>query len=132
MTDTMTLEEYHQLRRENRRRQKFNAQSVEMDGYTFQSGVEAGRWVELKLLRDIGQIANLRPHPRWVLLPGFKHRGKRYREVSYTADFIYEENGIIVVEDVKGGKATQTRDFRMRMKILLYQHPEFDFRIVER
>jgi hypothetical protein len=41
------------------------------------------------------------------------------KECSYIADFVYEENGIEVVEDTKGIK---TKDYIIKRKLMLYVH----------
>jgi len=68
-------------------------------------------------------------HPRFKLLPAFyhPHRGQQ-RAVHYEADFEYYEQGVHVVEDVKG---VRTRDYVIKRKMLLYQRAEIDFREVK-
>jgi hypothetical protein len=49
---------------------------------------------------------------------------------------VTDEYGITkdIIEDVKGGKATQTREFRLKWKMLLYAYrdkPSYEFKIVE-
>jgi len=39
--------------------------------------------------------------------------------VDYVADFVYETDGFLVVEDVKGLK---TRDYVLKRKMMLYMH----------
>ena len=41
------------------------------------------------------------------------------RELSYFADFVYQENGETVVEDAKGYR---TEVFRIKKKLMLYIH----------
>lgn len=41
------------------------------------------------------------------------------RECSYKADFMYEENGKSVVEDVKGFR---TKEYIIKRKLMLYQY----------
>ena len=55
------------------------------------------------------------------------------RAITYTADFSYVEtqDGHPVVEDVKGGKATQTAVFKLKVKLLKNKYRLIDFRIVE-
>ena len=41
------------------------------------------------------------------------------------ADFRYEENGKLVVEDVKG---VRTREYILKRKMFKYRYPEIEFR----
>jgi len=113
-------------------RNKYNAQGTEFDGIWFDSKAEIRRYRELKLIERAGDISGLTVHPSFPLLPGQTWNGKKYRGVSYIADFMYREGDKIVVEDVKGGKATQTPLFRLKMKLWMSQHDEdkWDFRII--
>jgi len=45
-----------------------------------------------------------------------------------TADFVYEENGKTVVEDVKG---VRTRDYILKRKLFKYNYPDIQFREVD-
>ena len=57
----------------------------------------------------------------------FKKDGKTIREISYIADFVYEQGGKIIVEDVKG---MQTKEFKLKRKMFEYQFPELTLTIV--
>lgn len=115
------------------RRNKYGARKVKLDGFTFDSQAEADRYVQLKLMERAGEIGDLQVHPRYELVEAFTDRdGRRQRAVTYVADFAYMEAGQPVVEDVKGGKATQTPVFKLKAKLFLRRYPEIAFRIVER
>lgn len=73
-----------------------------MDGITFDSRKEADRYLTLKAMEEEGLIVDLRRQVRYELVPAFDVDGRHYRPVSYTADFVYMEDGKTVVEDVKG------------------------------
>lgn len=114
---------------------KYGAKKVELDGYTFDSKAEARRYQDLRLMERNGDISGLDVHPKFILQPAFTYLGKRIRQITYTADFKYIENVTkinqqIVVEDVKGGKATMTQLFNVKWKMAQYQHMNMDFRIV--
>ena len=111
---------------------KYGNIKVKINGYTFDSKKEAARYRELQLLEKAGEITELVVHPKFQLQPAFKDwHGITIREITYSADFGYIESGRYVVEDVKGGKATQTRHFADKVKMLKYKYPELDFRIVK-
>lgn len=115
-----------------KRRNKYNAQKVALDGYTFDSQAEGNRYLILRDMLERGEIAALEIHPHFELQPAFIDRdGKRQRAITYIADFRYWKDGKVVVEDVKGGKATQTAVFRLKAKMLRYRYPEFEFIVVE-
>lgn len=105
---------------------KFNARTVHLDGFTFQSEAEARRYGELRLLEQAGQIHDLRVHPRFELLPRDKELA--LRAVHYTADFQYCEGGRVIVEDVKG---VETRDFKLRRQLFMRRYRGVEFRIVK-
>lgn len=92
------------------------------DGYVHDSRKEAVRWMELKLLERGGAITDLKRQMKFVLIPtqyGTDGNGKKKlleRECSYVADFVYKENGKIVVEDTKGYR---TKDYVIKRKLML-------------
>ena len=114
---------------------KYGARKVELDGHTFDSQAEARRYGELKLMEQAGEIENLRVHPKFELQKALLRNGKTIRPITYTADFAYYDHGLPhpghVVEDVKGGKATQTAAFRIKQKLFMAKYPHCEFRIVE-
>ena len=110
---------------------KYNNRKVRRDGLTFDSKKEHKRYNELLLLEQAGEIANLRRQVKFVLIPtqrepsqigtrGGVKKGKLLeRECAYIADFVYTENGKIVVEDTKG---LRTKDYIIKRKLMLYVH----------
>ena len=111
------------------RTNKYHARKCQVGNEVFDSRKEMHRYQELLLLEKAGQINNLRRQVKYILIPAQREtvikKGKPRpgkvieREVAYTADFVYEENGKTVVEDVKGMK---TRDYVLRRKMMLYFH----------
>lgn len=104
------------------KRNKFNAVRCEFDGMKFDSKAEMARYGELRLLQLTGAISALKHHPVLDLPAG----------VKYEADFRYTEQGRVIVEDVKGGKATQTAAFRLKWKQAKELYPDYEFRLLER
>ena len=99
---------------------KYHAKKTELDGITFDSRKEAQRYAELKLLERSGAIHNLRRQVRYELIPAQKKDGKTIeRACHYIADFVYEENGKTVVEDVKGYR---TKEYVLKRKLMLQVH----------
>lgn len=107
---------------------KYNNRKVRRDGLTFDSKKEHKRYNELLLLEQAGEIANLRRQVKFVLIPtqrepsqigtrGGVKKGKLLeRECSYIADFVYSQNGKMVVEDTKG---IRTKDYIIKRKLML-------------
>lgn len=94
-------------------------------GIRFDSKAEANRYSELCLLQRAGSISDLECQPRYVL-------GGGKRPPIYVADFRYQEEGRLIVEDVKGGKGTQTAVFKLKAKLFRERYPDIELRIIER
>lgn len=96
---------------------KYRNRKRVIDGITFDSGREADRYLELKLLERQGIIEELSLQVPFVLLPAYTNgKGKRIREMKYIADFVYTdcETGETVVEDVKGYR---TKIYQLKKKL---------------
>lgn len=109
---------------------KYHARKWELDGMMFDSRKEARRWQELRYLFRAGVISHLERQTPFELIPAQKDESGKVleRAVTYRADFTYwDENGRFVIEDVKS-KATKTREYIIKRKLLLYR---FGLRIKE-
>lgn len=103
----------------------------------FDSKREAARYDELILMLQAGKIRDLRLQQNFTLQEGYTlPNGNRVKPIIYKADFVYEnrvlrqyqqdggcsfetvEEWVKVVEDVKGGKATQTRVYAIKKKLM--------------
>ena len=110
------------------RTNKYKNRKVTVDGIVFDSIKEERRFQELRLLERAGAISGLRRQVKYILIPTQREPGKFgslkkgkviEREVSYYADFVYEENGITVVEDTKG---VRTKDYIIKRKLMLLNY----------
>lgn len=111
-----------------RAKAKYHNRKITRDGLTFDSQKEHRRYNELLLLEQAGEIKNLRRQVKFVLIPtqrepniigprGGVKKGKLLEhECSYIADFVYGENGKMVVEDAKG---LRTKDYIIKRKLML-------------
>lgn len=90
-------------------RNKYNAKKTMIHGTWFDSKKEADRYLELKLLERAGEITNLELQPQYV----FKLNGVKI--CTYRADFRYCEDGLSVVNDVKGYK---TQIYKIKKKMM--------------
>lgn len=98
-----------------RRRHKYGANKVEIDGIKFDSQKEAIRYKELKLLERVGKISALELQPRFELVGKYKNgAGKSIRKMEYVADFRYVLDGEVIIEDTKGFK---TKDYLLKKKL---------------
>lgn len=113
----MTVAEYKALTNEQRKT-KYNSKKIIIDKETFDSDLEATRYLELKLLERAGRISELQRQVKFNLLPSQAGKNRREKAVSYIADFVYKDNdGIKVVEDVKG---VRTTEYILKRKLMLY------------
>lgn len=125
------------------RRNKLGAEKVVLNGIEFDSKREAQRYSELRLLERTGKITDLRLQVEYELIPAHFEdaptgevykRGERKGEpkmktvcvergVSYTADFVYKENGTEIVEDAKGFRDPESATYKvfiLKRKMMLY------------
>ena len=112
---------------------KYHNKRVRVGDESFDSKKEYHRWLELSILEDAGVIRNLQRQVKYVLIPAqrepetISQRGRKIpgkvieRETVYYSDFTYEQDGEIVVEDVKS-PATRTEAYRIKKKLLLERY----------
>lgn len=101
-----------------RRRGKYNAQPVVIDGIRFASKAEGAYYM---LIRNKPQKITMQEP--FEILSAFKINGKRYSARKYKPDFcFYDGEKLAKVVDVKGGNATLTTDARMRMLLFIIRY----------
>lgn len=93
---------------------KYRAKKTAIDGIKFDSKKEAKRYIALRELEKKGNIEKLMLQPRFLLQEGFRKNGKAYRKIEYVADFMYEQDGKLIIEDVKGIK---TDVYKLKQKL---------------
>lgn len=96
-----------------RDRGKYGNVKAEADGMVFASKRERGRWMDLRLEEKSGAIKNLQ---RQVAYPLCVNGIEICR---YLADFVYERDGAVVVEDSKGYR---TDVFKIKAKLMQAVH----------
>ena len=108
---------------------KFGTRKTAVDGRLFDSKHEAARFAELKLMERAGLITGLQLQVPFELIPAQKDEKGRVieRACKYIADFVYRENGDLVVEDAKS-PATRTDVYKVKRKLML---SKFNIRIRE-
>jgi len=110
-------------------RHKYRAQPQEIDGIRFASGREARRYAELRTLEQAGIISGLQVHPEFPIVIDGRDvralpdaRGRQGRPIKYVADFAYFSGGQRIVEDIKGGRATDTAASRLKRALVQHIH----------
>ena len=88
-------------------------------GENYSSLRERNRHLELILEQRAGRLSNLRREVSFELAPKAKVLGKLKRSLRYVADFVYERDGALVVEDCKGFR---TAMFRLKAHLLKTGH----------
>lgn len=116
----MTIDEFksmHVASAPKKRKNKYGAKKS--GGYA--STKEHKRANELKLMQRAGLITNLREQVKYVLIPTQRDAAGNLleKECSYYADFVYDKNGVTVVEDTKGFRTTE---YKLKRKLMLYVH----------
>lgn len=106
---------------------KYHNVKVKVNGETFDSRKEANRYCELKLMQRAGKITDLKRQVSYLLIPAqYDHGGNLMeRAVNYKADFVYQKDGELVVEDTKGVK---TDVYIIKRKLMLFM---YGIRVVE-
>ena len=90
---------------------KYNSKAVEVDWIRFDSTIEADYYRDNK---DRIELV----HPRYIIQPEFTKNGKKFKSVSYVADFELDDWTVI---DIKG-MATETA--MLKRKMFEYAYPD--------
>jgi predicted Zn-ribbon and HTH transcriptional regulator len=130
---------------------KYHAKKTVIDNITFDSHLEALRYIELKRLKQAGIVKTIEVQPVFSLQPRFwkccgavwgslelkkKDKcpicGKKVpatQQITYVADFrVTYADGHQEIEDVKG---METALFKLKRKMFEYRYPELTLRIVK-
>lgn len=81
---------------------KYRNVKTQVNGRTFDSKIEAERYLNLLRMQDAGLISELRCQVSFELAPAVVICGKKIRPLRYVADFCYTQDGKAITEDVKG------------------------------
>lgn len=103
------------------KRNKFNAQKIELDGMTFDSKKEHKRYIELKAMQQRGEIFSLEHHTKFELAPKTKLEGEKRAKpaLRYFADFTYYiSSGEYIVEDVKSAATRKLASYRTKKHLM--------------
>ncbi|MDX3884049.1 MULTISPECIES: DUF1064 domain-containing protein [Edaphosphingomonas] len=109
---------------------KFGAKKTHCaHGHMHASRREAARCNDLHLLQRAGRISDLEQQPRFrFTVDGRPVRHPSGRQIYYTADFQYREDGRTIVEDAKGAYRDKAWEVRRAFFIALF--PQLELREV--
>lgn len=104
---------------------KFHAKKcICQSGHLHDSKKESNHCDRLHMLQKCGAIQNLRIQVKYDLIPAQKFQNmKSERACQYTADFVYDEKGITIIEDTKGVK---TKDYIIKRKLMKLKYCDDD------
>jgi hypothetical protein len=101
---------------------KYHNKKITIDGILFDSKREGNYYTKLKLMQNAGLIWNLELQKKYILQASFTFNDKKIREISYYADFVYEDKDGLHVIDVKGGNATKTDVYKLKKKLFIKKY----------
>lgn len=100
---------------EKKKRNKYGNTKVEFDGITFDSTKERNRYITLRMRQTAKEITDLAWQVEFIL------ESNDEKVCSYIADFTYQEDGKIVVEDVKSAMTRKLAPYRLKKKLMMAQ-----------
>ena len=98
---------------------KYHNKKVVINGIKFDSKKEYSYYLKLKLMEQAGLIWNLELQKKYILQSSFTFNGKIIREISYKADFVYEDKDGLHVVDTKGFR---TDVYKLKKKIFIKKY----------
>ena len=101
---------------------KYRNKKVRIGDLAFDSKKECSRYLELSTLQKAGKIKDLKLQVPFELIPAQRDPETKKvieRACAYVADFVYWQDGKMVVEDTKGFR---TPDYIIKRKLMLWVH----------
>lgn len=105
---------------------KYHNVKTVIDGIEFDSKKESTRWLELRILERDGMIKKLERQKRFEVVP----KTENEKPVFYISDFVYEENGKLICEDVKSAATRKDKAYIIKRKLFKYLYKDYEFREV--
>ena len=99
---------------------KYNAVKTEFDGIKFASKKEAEYYKNLLLLKQAGEVVNIKLQPEFELQEGYIKDGAKIRPIKYIADFlvVYKDRHIEII-DTKGYRKDKV--YLLKKKLFHYK-----------
>lgn len=111
------------------RKSRYTSYKPVIDEIKFDSLMEGRYYIYLKELEQKNQISFLELQPSYELQPSFKKGDKRFRAITYIADFTFlDSNNKRHVVDVKG---KETVEFKIKQKLFEYKYPELTLSVIQ-
>jgi hypothetical protein len=133
MSNYTVMGRFRTLIKKAPKKNKYKNHNITIDSILFASRGEAQRYLELKEMQKAGLIISFERQPKFEIQPRFTKNGKKWREITYSADFrITYPDGKQVIEDVKGKGGYTTPDFIIKQKLFEYKYPDLCLEIVQR
>ena len=109
---------------------KYNNKKTVVDGITFDSRDESLYYQALKDMKTKGLIKDYKLQPKFILQESFVKNDKKYRPITYIADFrVINNDGSFYIVDVKG---MLTTEFKIKMKLFNYKYPDIELKLISR
>lgn len=100
------------------RNSKYGSVKVKTSEGVFDSKKEYNRYRQLQQMQKEGKISDLQKQVAYELIP--KQNGER--AVKYIADFVYLEDGKVVVEDTKSEITRKNPTYVIKRKLMKWVH----------
>ena len=109
---------------------KYNNKKTIVDGITFDSKDESLYYQALKDMKNKGLIKDFELQHKFLLQKAFAKNGKKYRAITYIADFrVINNDGSAYIVDVKG---MLTTEFKIKLKLFNYKYSDIELRLISR
>ena len=118
----------------NNKRSKYGNKKVKYEGLKFDSEKERDRYIFLNKQEKLGNIQDLQLQVKYELIPAIKEEYVEHLKtkdkvktrtvqlaITYTCDFQYYKDGVIVTEDVKASPKTASLDKTFLIKEKLFR-----------
>ena len=109
---------------------KYNNKKTVVDDIVFDSRDESLYYEALKDMKNKGLIKDFELQHKFLLQEAFAKDGKKYRAITYIADFkVINNDGSFYVVDIKG---MLTTEFKIKMKLFNYKYPDIELKLISR
>ena len=99
---------------------KYNAVKTQIDGIIFDSKKEAEYYKNLLLLKQAGEVVDIKLQPEFELQEGYIKDGAKIRPIKYIADFlVVYKDGHIEIIDTKGYRKDKV--YLLKKKLFHYK-----------
>ena len=109
---------------------KYNNRKTVVDDIVFDSKDESLYYQALKNMKANGLIKDFELQPKFILQESFEKDCKKYKPITYIADFrVINNDGSSYIVDIKG---MLTTEFKIKMKLFNYKYPNIELKLISR